>query len=43
MIGTVPRELHRGLKHMEIREKIEIIQTAALLRSAIVPRIVRGN
>ena len=34
VLGTITKELVLGLKDMEIRERIETIQTMALFRSA---------
>ena len=39
-LGTVTNELVKGLEDLEIRGRMEIIQTTALLRSA---RILRGD
>ena len=38
--GTVTKELVQGLEDLEIRERVDIIQTTALLRSA---RILRRD
>ena len=37
-LGTVPKGLERGLENLEIRGRIETIQTIALLKSARIPR-----
>ena len=39
-LGTVPKGLERGLEELEIRERIEIIETTALLRSTRILRRV---
>ena len=33
-LGTVTKELSKGLEDLEIKERVETIQTTALLRSA---------
>ena len=40
-LGTVPKGLERGLVELEIRERIETIETTALLRSARILRRVQ--
>ena len=40
VLGTVPRDLEKGLEELEFRGQIETIQTTALLRSAIILRRV---
>ena len=40
ILGTVPKRLERGLQELEIRGRIEAIQTTALLRSARIARKV---
>ncbi len=39
-LGTVPKGLEKGLKHFEIKGKIEIIKTTAFFISARILRIV---
>ena len=39
VLGTIPKCLIKRLEYLEIRGKVEIIQTTALLRSA---RILSG-
>ena len=33
-LGTIHKELEKGLEDLEMREQVETIQTTALLRSA---------
>ena len=33
-LGTVPKGLERGLENLEIRRRIQTVQTTALLRAA---------
>ena len=42
-LGTVTKGLIKGLEDLEIREKVETIQTTALLRSARILRRVLDN
>ena len=39
-LGTIPKELVKGLDDLEIRGQVETIQTTALLRSARILRRV---
>ena len=41
-LGTVDKELGLGRKDLEIRERVETIQTTALLRSARILRNPEG-
>ena len=41
--GTDPKGLERGLKELEIRGRIETIQTTTLLRSTRILRRVKGT
>ena len=43
VLETVPRILTKGLDELDIRGRIEIIQTTALLKSARILRRVLGN
>ena len=40
-LGTVTKTLIKGLEDLEIRERVETIQTTALLRSAKILRRVQ--
>ena len=39
-LGTIPKSLEKRLEDLEIRGRIETIQTTALLQSARIPRRV---
>ena len=42
-LGTVTEGLIKGLEDLEIRGRVDTIETTALLRSARIPRKVREN